>query len=168
MVEVSRSEGGQEDDLLSQRPAKYRPYRPPQPQSADFQGFRAGGIITECRPPVDRYRVPREVPTAYRPPRNMAFCRSFILYTVSAVGAVDTLTTFTSISAMCRSTKVVAKSFREGRVIMEVLSSRVLVHPTDFQRSFRFYAESLGLHVYRQWSSESTRGVVFFLGGGFL
>ena len=51
---------------------------------------------------------------------------------------------------------------------MEVLSSRVLVRPTDFERSFRFYAESLGLHVYRQWSSESTRGVVFFLGGGFL
>ena len=51
---------------------------------------------------------------------------------------------------------------------MEVLSSRVLLHPTDFERSFRFYAESLGLHVYRQWSSESTRGVVFFLGGGFL
>jgi predicted enzyme related to lactoylglutathione lyase len=51
---------------------------------------------------------------------------------------------------------------------MEVLSSRVLVHPTDFERSFRFYAESLGLHVYREWSSGSTRGVVFFLGGGFL
>ena len=51
---------------------------------------------------------------------------------------------------------------------MEVLSSRVLVHPTDFERSFRFYAESLALHVYRQWSSGSTRGVVFFLGGGFL
>jgi predicted enzyme related to lactoylglutathione lyase len=51
---------------------------------------------------------------------------------------------------------------------MEVLSSRVLVRPTDFERSFRFYAESLGLHVYRQWSSGSTRGVVFFLGGGFL
>ena len=51
---------------------------------------------------------------------------------------------------------------------MEVLSSRVLVHPTDFERSFRFYAESLGLHVYRQWGSGSTRGVVFFLGGGFL
>ncbi len=28
---------------------------------------------------------------------------------------------------------------------MEVLSSRVLVRPTDFERSFRFYAESLGL-----------------------
>jgi predicted enzyme related to lactoylglutathione lyase len=51
---------------------------------------------------------------------------------------------------------------------MEVLSSRVLVRPTDFQRSFWFYAESLGLHVYREWSSGSTRGVVFFLGGGFL
>jgi predicted enzyme related to lactoylglutathione lyase len=51
---------------------------------------------------------------------------------------------------------------------MEVLSSRVLVHPTDFERSFRFYAQSLALHVYRQWSSGSTRGVVFFLGGGFL
>ncbi len=51
---------------------------------------------------------------------------------------------------------------------MEVLSSRVLVRPPDFERSFRFYAEGLGLHVYREWSSGSTRGVVFFLGGGFL
>jgi predicted enzyme related to lactoylglutathione lyase len=62
----------------------------------------------------------------------------------------------------------VAESFREGEVVMEVLSSRVLLHPTDFERSFRFYAQSLGLHVYREWSSGSTRGVVFFLGGGFL
>jgi catechol 2,3-dioxygenase-like lactoylglutathione lyase family enzyme len=51
---------------------------------------------------------------------------------------------------------------------MEVLSSRVLVRPTGFERSFRFYAETLGLHVYREWGSGSTRGVVFFLGGGFL
>jgi predicted enzyme related to lactoylglutathione lyase len=51
---------------------------------------------------------------------------------------------------------------------MEVLSSRVLLRPADFERSFRFYAESLGLHVYREWGSEATRGVVFFLGGGFL
>jgi predicted enzyme related to lactoylglutathione lyase len=51
---------------------------------------------------------------------------------------------------------------------MEVLSSRVLVRPTDFERSFRFYAENIGLHIYREWSSGSTRGVVFFLGGGFL
>ena len=51
---------------------------------------------------------------------------------------------------------------------MEVLSSRVLLHPVDFERSFWFYAESLGLHVYREWGRGSTRGVVFFLGGGFL
>jgi predicted enzyme related to lactoylglutathione lyase len=51
---------------------------------------------------------------------------------------------------------------------MEVLASRVLLHPMDFERSFRFYAESLGLHVYREWGSGATRGVVFFLGGGFL
>ena len=51
---------------------------------------------------------------------------------------------------------------------MEVLSSRVLLRPTDFERSFRFYAETLDLHVYREWGSGPTRGVVFFLGGGFL
>ena len=51
---------------------------------------------------------------------------------------------------------------------MEVLSSRVLVYPKDFERSLRFYSESLGLHIYREWGSGSNRGVVLFLGGGFL
>ena len=51
---------------------------------------------------------------------------------------------------------------------MEVLSSRVLLHPKDFERSLRFYSESLSLHIYREWGSGSNRGVVFFLGGGFL
>lgn len=51
---------------------------------------------------------------------------------------------------------------------MEVLSSRMLLRPIDFGRSFRFYAETLGLHIYREWGSGSIRGVVFFLGGGFL
>ncbi len=51
---------------------------------------------------------------------------------------------------------------------MEVLSSRVLLQPVNFERSLRFYAQSLGLHFYREWGSGSTRGVVFFLGGGFL
>ncbi len=53
---------------------------------------------------------------------------------------------------------------------MEVLSSssRVLLRPRSFERTFRFYAERLGLHVYREWGSERTRGVVFFLGGGLL
>ena len=51
---------------------------------------------------------------------------------------------------------------------MEVLSSRVLLRAANFERSFRFYAQILGLHVYREWESGPTRGVVFFLGGGFL
>jgi predicted enzyme related to lactoylglutathione lyase len=51
---------------------------------------------------------------------------------------------------------------------MEVLSSRVLVRPTNFERSFRFYAEILSLHLYREWGRGTTRGVVFFLGGGYL
>jgi predicted enzyme related to lactoylglutathione lyase len=51
---------------------------------------------------------------------------------------------------------------------VEVLSSRVLLRPVDFERSFRFYAETLGLHVYREWGGGSARGVVFFLGGGYL
>jgi predicted enzyme related to lactoylglutathione lyase len=43
-----------------------------------------------------------------------------------------------------------------------------LLCPKDFERSLQFYSESLGLHVYREWGSGATRGVVFFLGGGFL
>src|ERR671933_2641554 len=56
----------------------------------------------------------------------------------------------------------------QGESSMEVLSSRILLRPTDFERSFQFYAKTLGLHIYREWGSGSTRGVVFFLGGGFL
>ena len=52
---------------------------------------------------------------------------------------------------------------------MEILSSRVLLHPKDLERSLEFYGgEPLGLHVYREYGSGSSRGVVFFLGGGFL
>lgn len=51
---------------------------------------------------------------------------------------------------------------------MEVLSSRLLLRPSDFDRSVRFYGSALGLRVYREYGSGSTRGVVFFLGGGFL
>lgn len=47
---------------------------------------------------------------------------------------------------------------------MDVLSSRVLLHPRDWQRSYRFYREILGLKIYREWRG----GTVFFLGGGFL
>ncbi len=51
---------------------------------------------------------------------------------------------------------------------MEVLASRVLLHPADFDRTFRFYAETVGLHLYREFGSGSTRGAVFFIGGGYL
>jgi predicted enzyme related to lactoylglutathione lyase len=120
------------------------------------------------RSPWDCYRPLSKVPPAYRPPGNEPFCGAFFSPLVIAVGAVGTLTPFTGTSASCRRMEPVAKSFPKGEVVMEVLSSRVMVHPTDFEPSFRFYAESLGLHVYRQWGSGSTRGVVFFLGGGFL
>jgi catechol 2,3-dioxygenase-like lactoylglutathione lyase family enzyme len=51
---------------------------------------------------------------------------------------------------------------------MEILSSRILLHPSDLERSLRFYEQTLGLAVYREWGSGSNRGVVFFLGGGLL
>lgn len=51
---------------------------------------------------------------------------------------------------------------------MEILASRFMLHPRDFDRSERFYREVLGLHPMREFGSGSSRGVVFFLGGGFL
>jgi predicted enzyme related to lactoylglutathione lyase len=51
---------------------------------------------------------------------------------------------------------------------MEVLSSRLILRPVDLEGSLRFYGEALGLHVYREYGSGEERGVVFFIGGGFL
>ena len=47
---------------------------------------------------------------------------------------------------------------------MEVLSSRVLLRPTDPARSHAFYRDILGLAIYREFEG----GIVFFIGGGFL
>jgi catechol 2,3-dioxygenase-like lactoylglutathione lyase family enzyme len=47
---------------------------------------------------------------------------------------------------------------------VDVLSSRVLLRPSDPDRSHRFYGEQLGLAIYREFEG----GVVYFLGGGFL
>lgn len=52
---------------------------------------------------------------------------------------------------------------------MEVLSSRVLIAPRDFEASAVFYEHTLGLSVYREYGVEGRRtGLVFFLGGGHL
>ncbi len=52
---------------------------------------------------------------------------------------------------------------------MEVLSSRVMLAPTDFQRSVAFYRDTLGLRIYREFGADGHQtGVVFFLGGGYL
>lgn len=51
---------------------------------------------------------------------------------------------------------------------MHVLQSRVLLRPTDFETSVRFYEHSLGLVRYREWGTAPGRGVVYFLGGGYL
>jgi catechol 2,3-dioxygenase-like lactoylglutathione lyase family enzyme len=47
---------------------------------------------------------------------------------------------------------------------MQVLSSRVLVRPTDPEKSTAFYRDVLGLAIYRTFPG----GTVFFLGQGLL
>ena len=51
---------------------------------------------------------------------------------------------------------------------MDVLSSRVLLRPSDLDRSQRFYRDTLGLAIHRQFGSPEAPGLVFFLGNGFL
>src|ERR1700747_3107367 len=51
---------------------------------------------------------------------------------------------------------------------MEVLSSRILVRPSDLGCSRRFYRDVLGLAVYREFGPPEDPGVVFFLGPGLL
>jgi catechol 2,3-dioxygenase-like lactoylglutathione lyase family enzyme len=51
---------------------------------------------------------------------------------------------------------------------MEVLGSRILLHPSEPQRSHRFYRDVLGLAIYRQFGTADAPGLVFFLGNGLL
>ena len=51
---------------------------------------------------------------------------------------------------------------------MQVLSSRVLLRPSDIDVAIDFYEGRLGLVRYREWGSPPHRGVVYFLGGGYL
>ncbi len=51
---------------------------------------------------------------------------------------------------------------------MEVLSGRIILRPVDLDRSLRFYGDTLGLKIYREYGTGHDRGVVFFIGGGYL
>ncbi len=51
---------------------------------------------------------------------------------------------------------------------MDVLSSRVLVRPSDPERSRRFYRDVLGLAVVREFGPREDPGLVFAVGGGQL
>ncbi|MEV7465012.1 VOC family protein [Streptomyces kronopolitis] len=52
--------------------------------------------------------------------------------------------------------------------MVHVLSSRVLLRPSDPERSRAFYGGALGLEIYREFGTGPERGTVYFLGGGFL
>jgi len=43
----------------------------------------------------------------------------------------------------------------KGEIAMEMLSSRALLRPHAFDRTFTFYAERLGLHVYRERGADA-------------
>jgi catechol 2,3-dioxygenase-like lactoylglutathione lyase family enzyme len=47
---------------------------------------------------------------------------------------------------------------------VEILAARILLRPTDPDRSLTFYRDVLGLAIYREFPG----GTVFFLGSGFL
>ena len=51
---------------------------------------------------------------------------------------------------------------------MDVLSSRILLRPSDLDRSRRFYRDVLGLAICREFGPRDDPGVVFFLGPGLL
>jgi catechol 2,3-dioxygenase-like lactoylglutathione lyase family enzyme len=51
---------------------------------------------------------------------------------------------------------------------VDVLSSRILLRPSDLDRSRRFYRDVLGLAIYREFGPREDPGVVFFLGQALL
>ncbi len=51
---------------------------------------------------------------------------------------------------------------------MDVLSSRILLRPTDAARSRHFYGTVLGLAVSREFGPRDDPGTVYFLGNGLL
>lgn len=51
---------------------------------------------------------------------------------------------------------------------MEPLSSRIILRPSDLQRSQSFYRDVLGLAISREFGDPQAPGLVFFLGNGLL
>jgi catechol 2,3-dioxygenase-like lactoylglutathione lyase family enzyme len=51
---------------------------------------------------------------------------------------------------------------------VDVLSSRIILRPTDLDRSRRFYRDVLSLAIHREFGPPGDPGVVFFLGPGLL
>jgi len=51
---------------------------------------------------------------------------------------------------------------------VDVLSSRIILRPSDLDRSRRFYRDVLGLAIDREFGPPGDPGVVFFLGPGLL
>jgi catechol 2,3-dioxygenase-like lactoylglutathione lyase family enzyme len=52
---------------------------------------------------------------------------------------------------------------------MEVLASRLILHPSDMAQSRHFYEQVLGLRIFHEYGDGSAViGVVYFLGGGLL
>jgi catechol 2,3-dioxygenase-like lactoylglutathione lyase family enzyme len=51
---------------------------------------------------------------------------------------------------------------------MEILGSRILLRPTQLHRSQRFYRDTLGLAIYREFGGDDAPGIVFFMGNGLL
>jgi catechol 2,3-dioxygenase-like lactoylglutathione lyase family enzyme len=51
---------------------------------------------------------------------------------------------------------------------MDVLSSRILLRPSDPERSRAFYRDTLGLAIAREFGPPEHLGTVFFLGNGLL
>jgi catechol 2,3-dioxygenase-like lactoylglutathione lyase family enzyme len=51
---------------------------------------------------------------------------------------------------------------------VEILASRILLQARDLDASLAFYEGVLGLHRFREFGASPYRGVVFFLGGGYL
>lgn len=44
----------------------------------------------------------------------------------------------------------------------------VLLHPLDLARSHRFYRDTMGLAIYREFGDPGAPGLVFYLGNGLL